>query len=208
MSDSRPVIIYGAGGHGKVVLDVLLRSGREVAGFVDDEPQRVGGIHCGYPVVAGPGDLGSPDAAELVVAIGDAADRQRAAARVEELGYGLTTAVHPSAVIAGGVRLAPGAMVMAGALVNPDASIGRCAIINTGAIVEHDCVVGDFAHVAPGVRLAGGVSVGARALVGVGASAIPGVAIGADAVVAAGAVVVSDVGDGVKVAGIPARRID
>jgi UDP-perosamine 4-acetyltransferase len=58
------------------------------------------------------------------------------------------------------------------------------------------------------VRLAGGVSVGARALVGVGASAIPGVAIGADAVVAAGAVVVSDVGDGVKVAGIPARRID
>jgi UDP-perosamine 4-acetyltransferase len=207
MSEAKPIIIYGAGGHGKVVLDALLQSGREIAGFVDDDPQRAGGIHCGYPVAAGPGDLEPPGAAELVVAIGDAASRQRATARVEELGYRLGTVVHPAAVIAGGVRLAPGAMVMAGAVVNPDASIGRSAIINTGAIIDHDCVIGDLAHVAPGARLAGGVSVGARTLIGVGASAIPVVTIGADAVVAAGAVVVSDVGDGMKVAGVPARPI-
>ncbi|MGD2152847.1 MAG: acetyltransferase [Gemmatimonadales bacterium] len=207
MSEMKPVIIYGAGGHGKVVLDALLRSGREIAGFVDDDPQRAGDHHCGYPVAAAPGDLDSPDAADLVVAIGDAAGRQRATARVEELGYGLATAVHPTAVIADGVRLAPGAMVMAGAVVNPDVSIGRSTIINTGAIVDHDCTIGDFAHVGPGARLAGGVRVGARTLVGVGASAIPGVSIGADAVVAAGAVVVADVEDGMKVAGIPARPI-
>jgi len=207
MSETKPVIIYGAGGHGKVVLDALLRSGRAITGFVDDDPQRAGGDHCGYPVAAQPGDLDPPGAAELVVAIGDAVSRQRATARVEELGYRLATAVHPTAVLAGGARLAPGAMVMANAVVNPDASIGRGAIVNTGAIVDHDCTIGDFAHVAPGARLAGGVSVGARALVGVGASVIPGVSIGADAVVAAGAVVVTDVEDGMKVAGIPARQI-
>jgi UDP-perosamine 4-acetyltransferase len=207
MSEAKPVIIYGAGGHGKVVLDALLPSGREIAGFIDDDPQRAGGIHCGYPVVAGPGEFDSPGAVELVVAIGDAAKRQRATARVEELGYGLATAVHPAAVIGSGVRLSPGAMVMAGAVVNPDASIGQSAIINPGAIVDHDCAIGDFAHVGPGARLAGGVSIGARALIGVGASVIPGVTIGADALVAAGAVVVSDVEAGIKVAGVPARPI-
>ncbi|UCC72977.1 MAG: acetyltransferase [Gemmatimonadota bacterium] len=207
MSEAKPVVVYGAGGHGKVVLDALELSGRDVAGFVDDDPQRAGATHCGYPVAARLGDLGSEEKVVVVVAIGDAVSRGRVTAELERLGYGLATVVHPSAVLAPDVSVGPGAMVLAAAVINPGVRVGRGAIINTGTVVDHDCAIGDFAHVAPGACLAGGVSVGSGALVGIGAVVLPGVKIGADAVVGASAVVVGDVGDGVTVAGVPAKPV-
>jgi sugar O-acyltransferase (sialic acid O-acetyltransferase NeuD family) len=207
MSETRPVVIYGAGGHGKVVLDALERSGRQIACFVDDDPGRAGGEHCGHSVFLAPGEWDEVRRVEFVVAIGNAVDRQRASARVEELGLELATVIHPSAVIAPDVSVGPGSTVLAGATINPGARVGRGVIVNTGAIVDHDCAIADFAHVAPGARLAGHVSVGERALVGIGATVVPRVSIGADAVVAAGAAVVADVGEGVAVGGVPAKPL-
>lgn len=198
------VVIYGAGGHGKVVLDVLERGGRRVVGFADDDAGRVGSRFCGYPVSPLSRDeLG--DDVEVVVAIGDAELRAAATARVSELGFRLATAVHPSAAIARDVEIGAGTMILAQAAVNPDARLGRGVIINTGATVDHDCVVGDFAHVAPGVRLAGNVTVGERALVGIGATILPGIEVGAGATVGAGSVVLANVAAGATVAGVPAR---
>jgi sugar O-acyltransferase (sialic acid O-acetyltransferase NeuD family) len=207
MSEPGPVVIYGAGGHGKVVLDALERAGRHIAGFVDDDPGRAGGEHCGHSVVAAPGEWGAGRRVEFVVAIGDAADRQRASYRVEQLGYDLATVVHPSAVVAPDVDIGSGSMVLAGTAINPGVRVGRGVIINTGAVVDHDCTIADFAHVAPGARLAGNVSVGERSLVGIGATVVPGVKIAADAAVGAGAVVVADVAEGVTVAGVPAKPV-
>jgi len=201
----RVVVIYGAGGHGKVVLDALRRAGREVVGFVDDDPERAGGSHCGLPVFGGLGSHGVLGGVDFVVAIGDAEGRRRGERRVEEMDFELTTAVHPSAVIAPGALVAPGAMILAAAVLNPGVRVGRCAIVNTGAIIDHDTVVGDYAHVAPGASLAGNVYVGAGALIGVGASVVPGIRVGAEATVGAGAVVVADVEPGATVVGVPAR---
>ncbi len=207
MGKVRRVVIYGAGGHGKVVLDALERGGRDVAGFVDDDPDRAGDAFCGQPVLAAPGEWEAAGGVEFVVAIGDAAGRQRATARLQQLGRELATVVHPAAVIAPDVEVGRGSVILAGATVNPGARVGRGAIINTGAIVDHDCTIGDFAHVAPGARLAGHVSVGARTLVGIGATVVPGVRIGPDAVVGAGAVVLTDVEAGTTVAGVPAKAV-
>ncbi len=198
------VAIYGAGGHGKVVLDTLERSGRQVAGFIDDDPTRDTAEFCGYPVAAGLEDAGFDFDVEVVVAIGDAEVRSRVTGKVTEMGYALATAIHPSATIGRDVEIGPGAMVLAQAAVNPGTSIGGGAIVNTGATIDHDCVVGDFAHVAPGASLAGNVTVGQGALVGVGATVIPGVKIGPGSTVGAGAVVVSDVAAGTTVTGVPA----
>jgi UDP-perosamine 4-acetyltransferase len=200
------VVIYGAGGHGKVVLDALERSGRQVVGFADDDATRVGTQFCGYPVaLLGSNAFGG--AVEIVVAIGDGELRAVSTAKVMESGFGLAIAIHPSAAIGRDVEIGPGTMILAQAAVNPGARIGSGVIINTGATVDHDCVVGDFAHLAPGVRLAGNVRVGDRSLVGVGATIIPGIEIGTGATVGAGSVVVSNVADRVTVAGVPAKPV-
>ncbi len=201
-------MIYGAGGHGKVVLDALERSGRLVAGFIDDAAERVSGkMHCGYRVHAA-GEL--PELAkdrEVVVAIGDAGQRERVSARLDRWGLAMATVVHPTAVLAADVKVGPGAMILAGAVINPGARIAGGTIVNTGAVIDHDCDVGACAHVAPAAALAGYVRVGARALVGAGATVIPEVAIGPDAIIGAGAVVVRDVEAGTTVMGVPARKV-
>jgi acetyltransferase EpsM len=203
----KAVVIYGAGGHGKVVLDVLERSGYEIVGFVDDDRARAGTAHCGYPIFADPREAGSGRALEMIVAIGDPNLREQVTERALALGFPLATAVHPSAAIGRDVEIGAGAMILANAAVNPGTRIGRGVIINTAATVDHDCAIGDFAHIAPGARLAGHVRVGERAVVGIGAAVIPGVTIGAAAVVGAGAVVLRDVPARATVAGVPAKRV-
>jgi sugar O-acyltransferase (sialic acid O-acetyltransferase NeuD family) len=205
----RTIFVYGASGHGKVVLDILLALGLPVAGFVDDGAARPGGV-LGLPVRGG-ADWLAGEAARTGVAvalgIGDNAARRRVAERCRGLGAALLTAVHPRAAVAPSARLEDGTCVMAGAVVNPDARIGAGVIVNTSAVVEHDAVLGAFAHISPNAALGGGVSVGELTHVGLGASVLPGVVIGARVVVGAGAVVTRDLEDAVVAAGVPARVI-
>jgi sugar O-acyltransferase (sialic acid O-acetyltransferase NeuD family) len=203
------VVVYGAGGHGKVVADVLLSAGKyEVLGFIDDAQVAAGATVLGLPVLGGAPWLEAQAAAgELSVALGVGVNdaRSQVAERCAAWRTPLVIAVHPRAVVASSARLSDGAVVMAGAVINPDAVVGRGAIINTGAIVEHDVQVGDWAHLSPNAATGGAVRIGAYAHLGVGASVLPGRVVGERAVVGAGAVVVRDVADGVTVVGVPAR---
>jgi UDP-perosamine 4-acetyltransferase len=205
------VVILGAGGHGKVVLDIL-RAQRQhhVVGFLDADPAlsgtRVGGVEV-LGAVNLLTRLKQQRVRGAIVAIGDNRTRRRYADEVLDCGLELISAVHPSAVVASGATLDAGAVVAAGAVVGVEARIGRDAIINTGALVDHECVIGPASHICPGVALAGRVEVGAEAFVGIGARVIQCVKIGAGAMVAGGAVVIRDVPDGVRVAGVPARAM-
>ncbi len=202
---TRAVAVYGAGGHGKVVVDALERSGHPVAGFIDDDPGRDGTEYCGYPIVSATERDRLGDDLAVVVALGDAARRREVVSRVLEWGLPLATAIHPSATIGRDVEMGDGTMVLAQTAVNPGARLGQSVIVNTGAVVDHDCTIEDFAHIAPGACLAGGVKVGTAALIGAGATLVPGVEVGAGATVGAGAVVVADVEAGATVTGVPAR---
>ncbi|MFO0954247.1 MAG: NeuD/PglB/VioB family sugar acetyltransferase [Isosphaeraceae bacterium] len=196
------VVVLGGGGHAKVVVSTCRAAGFEVSAVLDDDPARLGTSVLGVRV-AGPIELGSIAlGGSAVIAVGDNRVRQKIASRP---GVSWTTAVHPSAVVDGSVRLGEGTVVFAGAVVQPDAQVGRHAVLNTRAVVEHDVTVGDFAHVAPGAVLAGGVRVGEGALIGAGAVVCPGRTVGAWSVVGAGAVVVADVPPGVVAVGVPAR---
>jgi sugar O-acyltransferase (sialic acid O-acetyltransferase NeuD family) len=212
----RRFLVWGAGGHGRVVADVVRAAGGTVVGFVDADAAKVGHPPLpGAPVVLmaeaellrvlgrGQGADGGWDA--LAPGIGDNRGRLRAFGLAA--GAAWPSLIHPSAILSPSARVGEGTVVMPRAVLNADARVGRAAIVNTGAIVEHDCVVDDGAHLSPGCVLAGGARVGEGAWVGAGATVLPGVVVGPWAVVGAGAVVVRDVPGGTIVVGIPARPL-
>lgn len=207
-----PLIVIGAGGHARVLIDALRRTNRHILFATDTDPALEGRDVFGVRV-EGPDERvfdHDPNAVELVNGVGSVAaptNRQRVFERFTERGYPFASVVHPNAVVAESVELAEGVQVMAGAVIQAGARIGPNCLVNTGVSIDHDAVIAAHVHVAPGATLSGGVTVGETTHVGAGAVIIQQVAIGRNAVVGAGAVVVRDVPDGVTVVGVPARPI-
>ncbi len=203
------VVVVGAGGHAKVVLEALWAMDTfEVVGLID--PNAADLEVLGVPVLGGDEllpRLFEQGVASAVVAIGSNRRRQQLGHSLLAMGFTLPAVVHPSAFISPSAVIGQGSVVMARAVVGTLASVGELAIINTGAIVEHDNQIGKSTHICPGVALAGGVRVGDRALVGVGSAVRPEISIGDDSIVGAGSAVVTNVPSGVTVAGTPARKL-
>ncbi|SDG53103.1 NeuD/PglB/VioB family sugar acetyltransferase [Roseospirillum parvum] len=200
----RPWLVLGAGGHGRVVADLLLALRASVLGFLDP------GLAPGEPVGLGLVCLGddgcltdpryAPGAVYVANGIGSlpgqAAPRRQAFARLAESGHLCPPLIHPMACLAHQVAVGDGAQVMAGAVLQTGARIGHGSIVNTGARVDHDCRIGAHVHLAPGVVLSGAVGVGEGAHLGTGCAVIQTITIGAGAVVAAGATVRRDLPPG------------
>lgn len=208
--DVKPLILLGAGGHARVLLDVARLCGRRVGVLLDDNSALHGKQIDGVEVAGGIDDLSQyqPDKYLLVNAIGSAGvpkTRQIVQDRGDAAGFTYATLIHPSAVVSQAVEIGAGAQVLAGVVVGPGAVIGVGAILNTKASIDHDTVVGQQSHVAPGATVCGDVTIGSGCHIGCGATLIQGVRVGDNALVAAGAVVAGDVVAQGRVAGIPAR---
>ncbi|MFH7321206.1 acetyltransferase [Desulfurivibrio sp. D14AmB] len=197
------ITVIGAGGHAKVVVATALAAGMVVDAIYDDNPALVGGSLLGVPIRGRIADLQPLAGRALILAIGDNATRCRLAARLA--GAEWATVVHPRATVHGSVRLGPGCMVFAGAVIQPDSRVGAHVIVNTGAVVDHDCRIGDFAHLAPRSALAGNVRIGTGCLVGIGGVVAPGVGLGDWSVLGAGGVAIAEVGSHLVASGVPAR---
>lgn len=187
------VLILGAGGHAKVIADILMWQGALIRGFLDDDPNMWGKTCLGLPVLGAIDRYFEYDLGGLIIGVGDNLVRRSIAERLRAQPQGLwLNAIHPRATIAQSVKLGRGVMVGAGAVINPDTVLGDHVVINTGATVDHDCTIGDFAHVAPGAHLAGGVVLGEGVLIGIGSSLTPNVRVGEWTTVRAGSVVTGD----------------
>lgn len=192
------IVILGAGGHGKVVLDICLISNRPVRGFIDGG--RVAGeiIH-GAPVLGGDEllqDTAFVEQASFIVGVGDPQLHCKITAQVTQCGGVFETLQHPSATVSPRAEIGEGTIINAGAVVNIDARIGRHCILNTRSSIDHDCVVEDGCQICPGATLAGGVHCEDGVYVGSGATVLPFIRIGAGAVIGGGMTVIKDVAPG------------
>ena len=205
----RGVVIVGAGGHGRVVLDILRAAGHgRPIGFIDADPALAGSTVAGLPVLGSVNVLPSLRRRRIrraVIAIGDNRTRTHYAELLREQGFELINAVHPSAFVAPGAVLGENIVIAPMAAVGTEARVGDSAIINTAAVVDHECNVGPGAHLCPGAVLAGRVRVGRGAFVGAGARVIQCRSVGEFAVIGAGAVVITDVQAGATAVGVPAK---
>jgi UDP-perosamine 4-acetyltransferase len=205
------VIIIGAGGHGRVVLDILRAAGsHKPIGFVDADPQLAGTSIGGLSVLGQANllpKLKNQKIKAAIVAVGDNRARRSYAKKLLEQGFELINAIHPNSSVSPTAKLGRNVVVAAGAVIGTDSLIADDVIINTSAVVDHECEIGQAVHVCPAAALAGRVRVGEEAFIGLGCRIIQCLTIGPQSVVGAGAVVIADVPEGATVVGVPARVI-
>jgi sugar O-acyltransferase (sialic acid O-acetyltransferase NeuD family) len=202
------LIVFGSGGHAKVVIEAALARmpAREIILLDDAEAAKARSIF-GITVSGDRAQLSSLAGTPVALAIGDNTARAKVMAWLLEKGHALETVVHPAAIVADSVQIGAGAFVSAGAIIIAEARIGAGVIVNTGASIDHDCAIGEAAHIAPGAHLSGDVQIGARTLVGTGASIRQGISICSDVVLGVGSVVVRDIREPGIFVGNPAGRL-
>lgn len=191
------MLLYGAGGHAKVVIDILKSIGVKITGLLDDN-ELIKEFH-GYPVNKNPIDEKIP----VIISIGENNIRKKIAQKIPHTNY--LKIIHPSAIVSDNATIENGTVIMHGCIIQPGVLIGRHCIINTGASIDHDCIINDYVHVSPRVTLCGNVTIGEGTLIGAGTTIIPGVKIGKWSVIAAGSVVTNDIPDYVMAAGAPSK---
>ncbi|MCU0285063.1 MAG: acetyltransferase [Acidobacteria bacterium] len=209
----KSIIIYGASGHGKVIADIIEKSGDQITGFLDDDNNKWGKKYYGYNVLGGEEQFAelccsnSPESPFFIIGVGDNYTRQKITEKLktltkEKITFG--TAIHPSAQIAKDVTIGAGTVIMANCVVNTGSHIGGHCIVNTAATIDHDNIIGDFVHISPGAHLGGGVTVGNLSWIGLGASIINNIHIAENSIAGAGAVVIRNVEANTAVVGNPA----
>ncbi len=208
----RPIVVYGAGGHGREVAALIRALGRgglnwELQGFLSDDAASWGHRVAGLPILGDGGWLFGHPGVSVALGVGNSAARRRVVAALLDRSVDFPTLVHPSAVVMESGLPGRGVVIAAGAVVTVDAILGDFSVLNVNASVSHDCRVADFGTLGPAVTLTGGGEVGAGADLGAGVVVLPRVRIGEWSVVGAGAVITRELPPNCTAVGIPARVI-
>lgn len=205
--NKRDVVIFGAGGHGRVILDILSESGRKVIGFLDENKDKAGHLFNGVPVLGGWDYLKANNICEVALGVGDNTARHTIFRKLKSMDILIASAVHPKAVISKHVKMAEGVVVMGGVVINTGTVLEEGVVVNTSSSVDHDCHLGMFCQIWPGAHLAGNIKIGKFSCIGTGASLVPGIKIGKKVIIGAGAAVISNIDDGATAVGVPAKII-
>ncbi|QWI53137.1 acetyltransferase [Bacillus mycoides] len=204
----KPLLIIGAGGHGKVIADIALKMNEwKYIAFLDDneDVKTSMGIEIIDKSTSASKYIKEYD---LFVGIGNNTIRKKVQEQLEDQGAIIPVLIHPSAIIGEQVYLEAGTVVMAGAIINCCTKIGKGCIINTASTIDHDNIIEDYVHISPGAHLAGTVKVGSGTWLAIGSVVINNINITNECKIGAGAVVIRDITETGTYVGVPAKRID
>lgn len=207
----KEIVIIGAGGHAKVIIDIILQRKKIlndnliIKGILDDrfyeiEKEELFGI----PIIGKIDKIQEfSNNIHYIIAIGNNNIRKKIAQNYKKLEF--ITLIHPKAIIAENVKIAKGTVVMAGVIINSCATVGEHCIINTGCIIEHDNIIKSYVHISPNATLCGNVFVDEESWIGASSTIIQATKIGKRCTIGAGAVVIKDIKKDSKAIGIPAK---
>lgn len=202
MSPGVPFFLFGCGGHGRSIAEIILSNDPAATITFVDRNARAGETVLGFPVAAA---AEFPGKYRALVTIGDNLRRKKV---FETLDHECMDALISSRAYIGHLsRIGKGTTVGYGVYVGPEAEVGENTILNTGCIVEHEVRIGSHNHIAPNVTICGRVSIGDLVMIGAGATVIDGIKVASNVIVGAGATVVRDIGEPGIYVGTPARRI-
>jgi sugar O-acyltransferase (sialic acid O-acetyltransferase NeuD family) len=194
--------IIGAGGHCKVIIDLIEAIGlHQIVGIFDDYKE---GSVSGVKILGKLSDLSSPTKIDqFIIAIGNDTVRKTLDNTYQDLLW--ATLVHPSAIVSKSAFVGAGSVVCAGAVLQPEVVIGKHCIINTNCNVDHETIIGDYCSVCPGATICGRVTIGEKTFVGANATIIQNLVIGVNCVLGAGTVIIRDISDNSKIVGNPGK---
>ena len=200
------ILVFGAGGHSRVIQEIIMQHGKyEIEAIVVSAIFDPSDRKWPAPLIA-ESDLKKTTATQAVLALGNNQLRERIYKDIMKVrDFTFPSLVHQSAIVSPEAKLAPGAIIMAGCIVQNGAAIGEHSFVNTGATIDHDCKIGRFSSIGPGAHLAGNIKVGDFTQIGLGASIIENLEIGDHTVVGAGSVVLKNIASSVTAYGNPCR---
>ena len=204
--ENKSIIIIGAGGHTKVIIDIIKNENKEIYGIFDDDEKKHGSSILGVKVIGNIKDLFDLKGEFLfIIGIGDNHSRKKITDLLIKKGIKFTRAIHPSSIIAEDVEVGEGTVIMANTVINPGTRIGKHCIINTSVSIDHDNEIEDYVHFSPNSTTGGTVKVGRNTWVGLGTKIINNISIGQDVIIGAGSVIIDDIKSGVLVVGVPGK---
>lgn len=208
MFKKKSVIIIGAGGHAKVIIEILKSCKIKIDYCIGQEHDNETCL--GVPVLKGDQNLEklyNLNYEKAFVAIGSNNLRSKLTKKIEIVGFKIINAISPFSILSKSIILGTGIAIMPGVVINAESKIGNNSIINTGATIDHDCDIGENCHIAPQCVLAGNVKIGENTFLGIGTKIIPEITIGSNSIIGAGSVVIKNIKSNCTAVGIPAKII-
>ncbi len=206
-NEAKSILIWGGGGHGHVVIDLLHECENwNPVGIIDSE-HPVGTSIMGIPVLGNEEELPAlyqQGLTHLVVAVGQSDARAQMVEKARALGFDMPSLIHPSCIVSPSAQMADACVLCAGSIIGARTVLGTGVILNTRSVVDHDNQIGDFSHVAPGGILCGTVTVGSHTWIGAGSIIRDHLSIGREVMIGAGSLVLKDIPDGQTAYGSPA----
>jgi len=190
------IYLYGAGGHAKVILDILKSNDIAVSEIFDDDPT----IESFMGIPVSHGNVYFP----LIISIGNNHIRKVISEKINKDIFS-PFLYDKTAIISDNASIEKGTVVMQGVIIQSSVKIGKHCIINTGVSIDHDCTIQDYVHIAPRCTLCGNVKIGEGSFIGAGTVVIPNIEIGKWVVIGAGSVVTHDIPDSVVAYGSPCK---
>ncbi|MBU3101683.1 MULTISPECIES: acetyltransferase [Clostridium] len=207
------IVLVGAGGHCKVIIDIIKSVGEYDIIGVTDTTFRGQKLVLDIPIIGDDSILkklyndGVKNAFVCIGALQNIKLRDKIYNKLKDIGFNIPVLIHKDAIVSSYASIAAGTCVMPGAIINPGVSIEENCIINTGVVIEHECKIQRNTHISPKACIAGAVKVGHDTHVGMGSCIIQALHIGNNVIIGAGAVVINNVEDNVVAVGVPSKII-